>query len=75
INFIFRYIQGLHAPLKLKMNYSAFILFSDSALALDTFRGRDESFGFEDILNDQAQCELMGEPHFMMQYKLGCEDQ
>ncbi|XP_027671467.2 proteasome maturation protein isoform X2 [Falco biarmicus] len=42
-----------------------------SNIALDTLRGNDESIGFEDILNDPSQSEVMGEPHMMMEYKLG----
>ncbi|TEA41086.1 hypothetical protein DBR06_SOUSAS530910001, partial [Sousa chinensis] len=34
-------------------------------------RGNDETIGFEDILNDPSQSELMGEPHLMVEYKLG----
>ncbi|XP_027671465.2 proteasome maturation protein isoform X3 [Falco biarmicus] len=72
-----RNIQGLHAPLKLQMELRAVkqvqrlpFLYS-SNIALDTLRGNDESIGFEDILNDPSQSEVMGEPHMMMEYKLG----
>lgn len=142
-----RNIQGLHAPLKLQMEYRAArqvthrqpisyitqiyslcnvhcVLHSSSSLthddcpflfqiqrlpflqssnlALDTLKGSDESIGFEDILNgerlfsfylidlsvenmmpnhhtvfvscylaDPAQSEMMGEPHMMVEYKMG----
>ncbi|CAN9506038.1 unnamed protein product [Ophioblennius macclurei] len=72
-----RNIQGLHAPLKLQMEFRAarqiqrLPFLSSSHLALDTLRGSDESIGFEDILNDPGQSELMGEPHMMVEYKLG----
>ncbi|KAK2827055.1 hypothetical protein Q7C36_017981 [Tachysurus vachellii] len=72
-----RNIQGLHAPLKLQMEYRAakqiqrLPFLPSSNLALDTLRGVDETVGFEDILNDPTQCELMGEPHIMTEYKLG----
>ncbi|KAL4624880.1 proteasome maturation protein [Arapaima gigas] len=72
-----RNIQGLHAPLKLQMEYRAtqqiqrLPVLSSSNIALDTLRGNDESIGFEDILNDPAQSEIMGDPHIMMEYKLG----
>uniref|UniRef100_A0AAX7TXS4 Proteasome maturation protein n=1 Tax=Astatotilapia calliptera TaxID=8154 RepID=A0AAX7TXS4_ASTCA len=101
-----RNIQGLHAPLKLQMEYraarqvaavlfqvfSCFVLFfsfsvltptvsslqiqrlpflQSSNLALDTLRNSDESIGFEDVLNDPAHSEVMGEPHMMVEYKLG----
>ncbi|XP_019722454.1 proteasome maturation protein [Hippocampus comes] len=72
-----RNIQGLHAPLKLQMEYRAarqiqrLPFLQSSNLALDTLRGTDESIGFEDILNDPAQSEIMGEPHMMVECKLG----
>ncbi|XP_062867375.1 proteasome maturation protein [Trichomycterus rosablanca] len=72
-----RNIQGLHAPLKLQMEYRAarqiqrLPFLPSSNLALDTLRGTDDSISFEDILNDPAQCELIGEPHIMTEYKLG----
>ncbi|XP_077364864.1 proteasome maturation protein isoform X2 [Festucalex cinctus] len=72
-----RNIQGLHAPLKLQMEYRAarriqrLPFLQSSNLALDILRGTDESIGFEDILNDPTQSEIMGEPHMMVECKLG----
>ncbi|XP_043929200.1 proteasome maturation protein [Protopterus annectens] len=72
-----RNIQGLHAPLKLQMEYKAvkqiqrLPFLQSSHIALDTLRGADDSIGFEDILNDPAQYEVMGDPHVMVEYKLG----
>ncbi|KAM9320908.1 proteasome maturation protein [Gastrophryne carolinensis] len=72
-----RNIQGLHAPLKLQMEFQAakqiqrLPFLQSSNVALDTLRGNDECIGFEDILSDPSQSELMGEPHMMMEYKLG----
>uniref|UniRef100_A0A8B9RPC0 Proteasome maturation protein n=1 Tax=Accipiter nisus TaxID=211598 RepID=A0A8B9RPC0_9AVES len=72
-----RNIQGLHAPLKLQMEFRAvkqaqrLPFLHSSNIALDTLRGNDECIGFEDILNDPSQSEVMGEPHMMMEYKLG----
>ncbi|XP_056417809.1 proteasome maturation protein [Hyla sarda] len=72
-----RNIQGLHAPLKLQMELKAakqiqrLPFLQSSNIALDTLRGNDECIGFEDILNDPAQCEMMGEPHMMMEHKFG----
>ncbi|XP_077410566.1 proteasome maturation protein isoform X2 [Vanacampus margaritifer] len=72
-----RNIQGLHAPLKLQMEYRAarqvqrLPFLQSSNLALDILRGTDESIGFEDILNDPAQSEIMTEPHMMVECKLG----
>ncbi|KAM5130389.1 proteasome maturation protein-like [Callospermophilus lateralis] len=73
-----RNIQGLFAPLKLQMEFKGWGLqqvqrlpfFSSSNLSLDILRGNDETIGFEDILNDPSQSELMGEPHLMVEYKL-----
>uniref|UniRef100_A0A4X1UJD1 Uncharacterized protein n=1 Tax=Sus scrofa TaxID=9823 RepID=A0A4X1UJD1_PIG len=42
-----------------------------SHLSLDILQGNDKTIGFEDIFNDLSQCELMGEPHLMVEYKLG----
>ncbi|EHB12439.1 Proteasome maturation protein [Heterocephalus glaber] len=72
-----RNIQGLFAPLKLQMEFKAVqqvyhLPFpSSSNLSLDILTGNDETIGFEDILNDPSQSELMGEPHLMVEYKLG----
>uniref|UniRef100_A0A9J8B060 Proteasome maturation protein n=2 Tax=Cyprinus carpio TaxID=7962 RepID=A0A9J8B060_CYPCA len=72
-----RNIQGLHAPLKLQMEYRAarqiqrLPFLPSSNLALDTLRGSDDTIGFEDILNDPVQSEMMGDPHIMTEYKLG----
>uniref|UniRef100_G3RH27 Proteasome maturation protein n=1 Tax=Gorilla gorilla gorilla TaxID=9595 RepID=G3RH27_GORGO len=72
-----RNIQGLFAPLKLQMEFKAvqqvqrLPFLSSSNLSLDVLRGNDETIGFEDILNDPSQSEVMGEPHLMVEYKLG----
>ncbi|XP_075448296.1 proteasome maturation protein isoform X1 [Ascaphus truei] len=78
VNFsTLRNIQGLHAPLKLQMEFRAakqvqrLPFLQSSNIALDSLSGNDESIGFEDILNDPSQSEIMGEPHLMMEYKLG----
>lgn len=62
-----RNIQGLFAPLKLQMEFKAvqqaqrLPFLPSSNLSLDILRGNDESIGFEDILNDPSQSELMGD--------------
>ncbi|EDL05840.1 mCG145041, isoform CRA_a, partial [Mus musculus] len=72
-----RNIQGLFAPLKLQMEFKAvqqvhrLPFLPSSNLSLDILRGNDETIGFEDILNDPSQSELMGEPHVMVEHKLG----
>ncbi|XP_057604022.1 proteasome maturation protein-like [Hippopotamus amphibius kiboko] len=72
-----RNIRGLFAPLKLQIEFKAvqqvqrlpFLPSSD--LSLDILRCNDETVGFEDILNDPSQSKLMGEPHLMVDYKVG----
>ncbi|XP_039912882.1 proteasome maturation protein isoform X2 [Hirundo rustica] len=72
-----RNIQGIHAPLKLQMEFRAvkqvqrLPFLHSSNVAMDILRGNDECIGFEDILNDPSQSEIMGEPHMMMEHKLG----
>ncbi|XP_053312365.1 proteasome maturation protein [Spea bombifrons] len=72
-----RNIQGLHAPLRLQMEFQAvkqvqrLPFLQSSNIALESLRGTDETIGFEDILNDPSQSEIIGEPHMMMEYKLG----
>ncbi|XP_016151695.1 PREDICTED: proteasome maturation protein [Ficedula albicollis] len=72
-----RNIQGIHAPLKLQMEFRAvkqvqrLPFLHSSNIAMDILRGNDECIGFEDILNDPSQSEVMGEPHMMMEHKLG----
>ncbi|XP_006880456.1 PREDICTED: proteasome maturation protein-like [Elephantulus edwardii] len=72
-----RNIQGLFAPLELQMEFKAvqqaqrLPFLPSSNLSLDILRGNDETIGSEDILNDPSQSEIMGEPHSMVEYKLG----
>ncbi|XP_071786663.1 proteasome maturation protein-like [Asterias amurensis] len=72
-----RKTQGLHAPLKLQMEIHAAkqiqrapCLMSSNA-SLDTLLGRDESIGFEDFLNAPGDAEVMGNPHALMEKRLG----
>ncbi|XP_037656533.1 proteasome maturation protein-like [Choloepus didactylus] len=72
-----RTIQGLFAPLKSQMEFKAvqqaqwLLFFLSSNFLLDSLKGNDETIGFEDILNDLLQKEVMGEPHLIVEYKLG----
>ncbi|KAB0381912.1 hypothetical protein FD755_003829 [Muntiacus reevesi] len=70
-----RNIQGLFAPLKLQMEFKAvqqhLPFLPSSNPSLDILRGNDETTGFEDILNDPSQSELIGEPHLMVEFQLG----
>ena len=75
MNFTLRNTQGLFAPLKLQVKFKAvqqhLPFLTSSNLSLDILRGNDETTGFEDILNDPSQSELMGELHLMVEYQLG----
>lgn len=42
-----------------------------SNVALETLRGTDETIDFCDFLNDPRDAEEMGDPHSMMEYRLG----
>ncbi|XP_033002314.1 proteasome maturation protein [Lacerta agilis] len=72
-----RNIQGLHAPLKLQMEFKAvkqaqrLPFLNSSNLSLDILKGNYDCIGFEDILNDPAQSEVMGDPHLLVEHKLG----
>ncbi|KAK6976754.1 proteasome maturation protein [Biomphalaria glabrata] len=69
--------QGLHAPLKLQMEHFAVSQMQrlpclhSSNLMMDTLTGADDLIKFEDILNNPADSEVMGQPHAMMERKLG----
>nr|XP_054510999.1 proteasome maturation protein isoform X3 [Agelaius phoeniceus] len=59
-------------PLELtEKNVQRLPFLHSSNMAMDILRGNDECIGFEDILNDPSQSEVMGEPHMMMEHKLG----
>ncbi|XP_062969554.1 proteasome maturation protein-like [Cynocephalus volans] len=68
--------HGLFPPLKLQMEFKAIQqvqrlpFLSSSNLSLDILRHNDETIRFEDI-NNPSQSELMGEPHLIVEYKLG----
>ncbi|XP_066477738.1 proteasome maturation protein [Tiliqua scincoides] len=72
-----RNIQGLHAPMKLQMEFRAvkqvqrLPFLHSSNLSLDILKGNYDCIGFEDILNDPEQREVMGDPHLMIEHKLG----
>ncbi|XP_007426953.1 proteasome maturation protein [Python bivittatus] len=72
-----RSIQGLHAPLKLQMEFRAvkqvqrLPFLHSSNLSLDILKGNDDCIGFEDILGDPAESEIMADPHLMVEHKLG----
>ncbi|XP_042314525.1 proteasome maturation protein isoform X2 [Sceloporus undulatus] len=72
-----RNIQGLHAPLKLQMEFKAvkqvqrLPFLHSSNLSLDILKGNYDCIGFEDILNDPEQSEVMGDPHLTVEHRLG----
>uniref|UniRef100_A0A8D0C451 Proteasome maturation protein n=1 Tax=Salvator merianae TaxID=96440 RepID=A0A8D0C451_SALMN len=72
-----RNIQGLHAPLKLQMEIKAvkqvqrLPFLPSSNLSFDILKGNYDCIGFEDILNDPAESEVMGDPHLTIEHKLG----
>ncbi|XP_038063212.1 proteasome maturation protein-like [Patiria miniata] len=72
-----RKTQGLHAPLKLQMELQAARQIQrapclpSSNASLDTLLNRDETIGFEDYLNAPGDAEVMGNPHALMEKKLG----
>ncbi|XP_031569903.1 proteasome maturation protein-like [Actinia tenebrosa] len=72
-----RNTQGLHAPLKLQMEYAVASKIQrlpglpSSMIALDTLLGTDETIGFEDVLGAPGDAEVAGDIHSMMERKLG----
>ncbi|KAK3763833.1 hypothetical protein RRG08_050197 [Elysia crispata] len=69
--------QGIQAPLKLKMEHFAaskmqrLPCLNSSNLMADILSGREELIGFEDILNNPAESEVMGQPHAMVERRMG----
>jgi len=72
-----RKIQGLHAPLKLQMERKSVAkvghlpFLPRHNVAHDVLTGRDETISFEDFLGHPRDPEIMGQPHAMMEKKLG----
>ncbi|XP_052673029.1 proteasome maturation protein-like isoform X2 [Crassostrea angulata] len=72
-----RNTQGIHMPLRLQMekNVAQKIYrlpgMHSSNLMSDTLSGRDEMIDFEDILNNPADCEVMGDTHLLMDRRAG----
>ncbi|GAB1601666.1 proteasome maturation protein-like [Argonauta hians] len=71
-----RRIQGIHAPLKLKMERLAVSkvqhlpCLPSSNVMLDTLMGNDDLLEFGDILNTSEFCETMVDPHVMMEARM-----
>lgn len=72
-----RNAQGLHAPLRLKMEREAakkvgrLPFLPSSGLMNDVLTGRDEEIGFEDILNTAEFREQLVQPHAFVERHLG----
>ncbi|KAF7996618.1 hypothetical protein HCN44_002264 [Aphidius gifuensis] len=72
-----RNVQGLHAPMRLAMELKAaervgrHPFMPSSGLMRDVLLGRDEEIGFEDVLNCSEFKEEMGQPHAIVEKKLG----
>ncbi|XP_014107179.1 PREDICTED: proteasome maturation protein isoform X3 [Pseudopodoces humilis] len=69
-----RNIQGIHAPLKLQMEFRAvkqvqrLPFLHSSNMAMDILRGNDECIGFEDILNGKYIPALMLWKHLKLKF-------
>ena len=74
---VLRNTQGVHAPFRLLMERKAASQVSrlpflpSHHVALDVLTGNDEFVGFEDILGGQEVGEVMGNPHAMVEKRLG----
>ncbi|KAK2159268.1 hypothetical protein LSH36_155g01044 [Paralvinella palmiformis] len=72
-----RNTQGLHAPLRLRMERFAarqverLPCLHSSNLMMDTLTGKLDTIEFDDILNNPMDSEVMGQPHAMVERKLG----
>jgi len=72
-----RKIQGLHAPMKLQMERKITMksghlpFLPRSNASYDALTGRDELITFEDFLGHAHEPERMGQPHAMVEKKLG----
>jgi len=70
-------MQGIHAPLRLMVERRAaqqigrLPFLSSSNVMLEVLDGRDETIGFEDVLNDPTQPEVMAPPHMLIEKQLG----
>ena len=70
--------QGIHAPLRIQMEINAIDkavtrlpCLPSSNLAKDILNGTDDIILPEDVFGTPENCEVMGDPHLMMEHKLG----
>ncbi|XP_056009650.1 proteasome maturation protein-like isoform X2 [Ostrea edulis] len=72
-----RNTQGIHMPLRLQMEKNVAQKINrlpgmhSSHLMSDILSGRDEMIDFEDLLNNPADCEAIGDIHLLMERKSG----
>uniref|UniRef100_A0A670JLG3 Uncharacterized protein n=1 Tax=Podarcis muralis TaxID=64176 RepID=A0A670JLG3_PODMU len=67
-NFVVVFLQMEFQAVKLLQRLP---FLPSSNLSLDIWKGNCDCIGFEDILNDPAQSEGMGDPHILVEHKLG----
>jgi len=69
--------QGLHAPLRLNVerkvanHIQRLPGLQSSHLMSDILSGRLDTIEFDDILNDPMNAEIVGQPHVLMERRLG----
>ena len=70
--------QGIHAPLKMQMELNSvgkaitrLPCLPSSNLAKDILNGTDDILLPEDVFGFKEDSEVMGDPHLMMEHKLG----
>jgi len=69
--------QGLHAPLRLKLERQVASKMqrlpglASSHLMSDILTGRLDTIEFDDILNDPMDAEVAGQPHILMERRSG----
>jgi len=74
---LLRSAQGLHAPLRLKLERDLASKIerlpglASSHLMSDILTGRLDTIEFDDILNDPMNAEIVGQPHVLMERRSG----
>jgi len=74
---LLRNSQGLHAPLRLNVefklanNIQRLPGLQSSNLMSDILSGRLDTIEFDDILNDPMNAEMVGQPHVLMERRVG----
>ncbi|KAL0133037.1 hypothetical protein PUN28_000645 [Cardiocondyla obscurior] len=74
---LLRNTQGLHAPLRIAMELKAtekigrLPFLPSSNVMQDVLRGKDQDIGFEDVFNTSEFREQMGQPHAIMENRIG----